>query len=221
MQVMQQKALEDLLSLYRIFASDIDRRIEEFLLLWREASEHRLFMEAVFCLFTPQSKAKNCWRAVLDLEERGLLYRGSPREVASCIRGLVRFHNTKARRLEGLRALFAPNGVPKVRERVLEMGRNPKKCRDALSRQVSGYGLKEASHFLRNVGYSLDLAIVDRHILKNLADMGIIKVIPKVISRKVYMNVEEKFAGLADALGLSVAQLDLLLWAKQTGYVFK
>ena len=57
--------------------------------------------------------------------------------------------------------------------RQLNKIKNPYKKRDFLIENVKGLGLKEASHFLRNIGYK-NLAILDRHILKNLLKLKII-----------------------------------------------
>ncbi|MBU4134056.1 DNA lyase, partial [bacterium] len=84
-----------------------------------------------------------------------------------------------------------------------------------------GYGFKEASHFLRNVGKGEKLAILDRHILRNLKNFGAIKEIPQAISGKLYLEIEKKFMLFAKRLKIPPAELDLLLWYKETGKVFK
>jgi thermostable 8-oxoguanine DNA glycosylase len=43
---------------------------------------------------------------------------------------------------------------------------------------VKGIGYKEAGHFLGNIGFNQDLAILDRHILKNLKKLGVINAVP-------------------------------------------
>jgi N-glycosylase/DNA lyase len=82
-------------------------------------------------------------------------------------------------------------------------------------------GYKEASHFLRNIGFADDLAILDRHILKNLKIFGIIEEIPKSLSKKKYLEIEEKMRNLANEVNIPVSHLDLLFWSKETGEIFK
>ena len=65
-------------------------------------------------------------------------------------------------------------------------------ARDWLVNEVKGYGFKEASHFLRNIGLGEDLAILDRHILKNLARVGVIDEVPSSMTEKNYKEIEEK-----------------------------
>ena len=82
-------------------------------------------------------------------------------------------------------------------------------------------GYKEASHFLRNIGFADYLAILDRHILKNLKIFGIIEEIPKSLSKKKYLEIEEKMRNLANEVNIPLSHLDLLFWSKETGEIFK
>ena len=56
---------------------DIESRLRDFKNVFRNYSEKELFAEMCFCLLTPQSKAKTCWRAIEKLKENGKLYDGS------------------------------------------------------------------------------------------------------------------------------------------------
>ena len=82
-------------------------------------------------------------------------------------------------------------------------------------------GYKEASHFLRNIGLGKDLAILDRHILRNLQNLGVINEIPKTLSKNKYLEIEEKMRVFSKNIGIPLDHLDLLLWFKQTGRIFK
>ena len=84
-----------------------------------------------------------------------------------------------------------------------------------------GLGYKEASHFLRNIGLGEDLAILDRHILKNLVLLGVIDEVPSSLSRKTYLDIERRMTEFSKRLGINMGQLDLLLWYKEAGEVFK
>ena len=88
-------------------------------------------------------------------------------------------------------------------------------------KSIKGIGYKEASHFLRNIGLGEDLAILDRHILKNLKLLGVIEKIPKSLSRKKYFEIEGKMYEFAKEIQIPIGCLDLLLWYKQTGEIFK
>ena len=92
--------------------------------------------------------------------------------------------------------------------------------RDELVALVSGLGMKEASHFLRNIGKT-NVTIIDRHILKNFVRYRIIPECPKTISRKNYLLLERAFEAFADELHIPPDEFDLLLWSNETGFVLK
>jgi N-glycosylase/DNA lyase len=89
-----------------------------------------------------------------------------------------------------------------------------------LVKNFKGFGMKEASHFLRNTGH-FDLAILDRHILRNLLELGVIEEVPESLSAKNYLAIEEKMKDFSNQIGIPFAHLDMLLWAKEAGEVFK
>lgn len=91
--------------------------------------------------------------------------------------------------------------------------------RDWLVKNVKGLGYKEASHFLRNIGFT-DLAIVDFHIVNLLSKYGLI-VKPKVLTRKKYFEIERVLKKIAEKVGLDLGVLDLYLWYMETGKVLK
>lgn len=84
---------------------------------------------------------------------------------------------------------------------------------------IKGLGMKETSHFLRNIGYR-DYAIIDTHILSLLQKHRIINK-QKTITKNVYLHIERKLELLAQKTGLDLAALDLYLWYIQTGMILK
>jgi len=91
--------------------------------------------------------------------------------------------------------------------------------REWLVESVKGLGYKEASHFLRNIGYD-DYAIVDFHIVDLLVRHNLIKK-PKTLSRVKYLEIEEILRKIAKKSGLTLAELDLYLWFLETNKVLK
>ena len=94
-------------------------------------------------------------------------------------------------------------------------------AREWLVENVKGFGYKEASHFLRNIGLGEDIAILDRHILRNLVHFGYLESVPGSIGRKVYLEIEEIMKDLANDLSVPLSHLDLLLWYREAGHIFK
>ena len=93
------------------------------------------------------------------------------------------------------------------------------KRREWLVKNVKGIGYKEASHFLRNVGYD-NYAIIDFHIIDVLAKYKVIRR-PQKLNRERYHKIEEKLKEVAANAKLSLAELDLYLWYMETGKVLK
>jgi N-glycosylase/DNA lyase len=93
-------------------------------------------------------------------------------------------------------------------------------AREWMVKNIRGIGYKEASHFLRNVGYR-DVAIIDRHVLNLLYGYQVIHSKPSSLTRKTYLEIENALRGLATILKLSLAELDLYLWFIETGAILK
>lgn len=209
---------KEILILYHQKKSEIQQALESF----RNVKADELFYELCYCLLTPASKAQNAIIVVNYLKKAKFFEEGfDPTDV---LRGkapfgipykvYIRFHNQKAKRL--LLARENWNGI----EEILEENMDVQQKRDRLVEKVFGFGYKEASHFLRNIGYQ-GIAILDRHILRNLVDFGYLEKIPIIGNRKNYLIVEKVFFEFANKLNIPPEELDLLLWAKETGEVLK
>ena len=93
------------------------------------------------------------------------------------------------------------------------------KRRDWLAQNIPGIGYKEASHFLRNIGFD-DYAIIDFHILDILQRNHLITT-PKTLTTKKYKEIESILRILATQTQLTLAELDLYLWYLETGTILK
>ena len=197
--------------------SEIEVRLSDFKQVFNKSNE-TVFSELAFCICTPQSKAKTCDSAIKGLVECGLLFSGSAPVIARHLFG-VRFHNNKARYIVAARDFFTNDGL-KIKGKINEFD-NVFELREFLVKNISVLGMKEASHFLRNVGMGDKIAILDRHILKNLLNYGVITHMPKSISKHKYVKIETKMADFSKTTNIPLAHLDLLFWSKETGEIFK
>jgi len=211
--------LADLRSIHRAIRSDVERRLENFKTVWREGSDEDIFCELVFCLFTPQSSAYRCWDAVERLKSKDLIFCGCSDEISGHI-NTVRFRNNKARYLVRAREFFTVDGNMRIKS-ILSSNTDPVERRRFLVENVRGMGWKEASHFLRNTGFGEDLAILDRHVLKNLAALGVIPRIPPSLTAKRYLEIEAAMRTFARKVRIPLAHLDFVLWYREAGSVFK
>ena len=163
-----------------------------------------LFSELCFCLMTAGFRADKCIEIQDEIGDFDL-------ELDELRGELKRFgHRFWPQRAE---RIFLAKGVRGELDRVRKDG-----DRDWLVENVKGLGMKEASHFLRNVGFD-DVAIVDFHIVDLLVRYGYIE--EGVLNRKRYLEIEDLLREIACGVGLSLGELDLYLWYIETGKILK
>ena len=187
----------------------IEKRLKEF----SNLSPPQQFHEFLFCTLTPQSNARRCWEAVQQII---LLQKMSKQELVRILRKKTRFHNNKASYILSNVELWS-----EVQKNLNNSDR--KTLRNFLAENVYGYGLKEAGHFLRNIGKSDNqIAILDRHILRNLADLRVISTDEINIKNKAhYLSIENKFISFSKEIKIPIDHLDLAFWSHETGEIFK
>ena len=211
MKTWNEKVVDDLHWLYRERRGTIRKRLEDF----SRVRPSDYFYELVYCILTPQSSARNAGKAVERLQEKNF-YREAvdPEPILFQKDFYIRFHRTKARLLVELK-----NEFPKILS-VISNSQPGLVLREWLVTHVKGLGYKEASHFLRNIGHR-DLAILDRHILRNMKKFGVIRTMPKTLTRKQYLKLEKRFQNFARKVGIPIDELDLLFWSMGTGEILK
>lgn len=205
--------------IYDEIKNEIASRLEQFKIIGETATENELFAELAFCLCTPQTKAVNADKAIKKLVATNVLFSGSPDEISGYLKGFVRFHNNKAKYIVKARDLFFKTSI-KNKINFLNF-LNIQETRNFFFENITGLGLKEASHFLRNIGLGSELAILDRHILKNLVLLGVIEKTPKNLNKTEYFLIEQKLKDFAKKEKIPVDHLDFILWYKEAGKVFK
>ena len=212
-------SVKNLISQHKKRKSEIRNRLAEFRATRKNGNES-VFAELCFCILTANANALLCDKAIKELKGTGLLCRGSVRQIKPRIKGRVRFHNKKAQYIVGARNLLKEGNSIDIKNRI--DARDILTTREWLVDNIKGLGYKEASHFLRNIGLGRDIAILDRHILKNLKKHGVIDRIPDSLgSRKTYLDIEGKMRAFSGRIGIPLDELDLLFWSLQTGFVFK
>lgn len=208
-----------LFKLYKQIKDKIEKRLKEFEEIYKNGNDEKVFEELVFCILTPQTKALDCDRAVKILKRNDLLLKGKREEISKKI-SFIRFKNHKADYILKAREFFFKEGEGNFKK-FLSSFKDEKKLRDELVKKIKGIGLKEASHFLRNIGISKNLVIVDRHILRCAFKYKIIKKMPKTITKKNYLDIENKILKFSKKIGITPNHLDFLFWYDSNNYFFK
>jgi len=85
---------------------------------------------------------------------------------------------------------------------------------------IKGIGYKEASHFLRNIGFG-GYAILDKHIVRLLHELGVLPDDKRPANKKQYVLIEERLRDFSKEVGIEMDEMDLALWSYKTGVVLK
>jgi len=205
--------IEEIKSHHRKVRAIVDLRLREFE-SFRNKPSREWFSELCFCLLTANSRADTAISIQAELGGAGFSSL-CQEDICACIRRHGhRFHNNKAAYIvEARKHLDIKSDIMRIAKS------SQQEAREYLVSNIKGLGYKEASHFLRNVGY-FDLAILDRHILRLMREHGLIGDYGALTPKK-YIEIEKVFRSLAHELGMNAAELDLVMWHMKTGRILK
>lgn len=200
-------------------SSEIREKLKEFETVGKKGSEKKIFEELAFCIFTAGASAKMGLKAIEAV--RDLLAEADEKRISDRLRGVYRFPNTRARYLVHTRNHLARERGAGLMKILLSF-KDPVERRDfiALDKDVKGIGFKEASHFLRNVGFR-GYAILDKHVLRCLFELGVADSARPTRSRAEYLETESAMKKFSRENGFDLDELDLFFWSEKTGKILK
>ena len=178
---------------------------------YRTATNDELFSELCYCILTANCQAKTCMN-IQDTFPHSFSHATTEQITTHLRNHHYRFPNIRSQFIK--KAQIYKNDLKEHLEKNQGLQR-----RQWLTTHIKGLGMKESSHFLRNIGYP-DYAIIDTHIISLLHNYEIIKK-PKTITKKRYLHIEEKLNQIAKETNLTLATLDLYLWYMKTGWILK
>jgi N-glycosylase/DNA lyase len=95
----------------------------------------------------------------------------------------------------------------------IEKTHDVRETRRRLASEVSGLGPKQASLFLRNIGYNSDIAVLDVHVLTYMRWTGLTDTSAKSVSTVgKYEKLENAFIEHSYSLGYTPDRFDLAVW---------
>ncbi|MBI2080052.1 N-glycosylase/DNA lyase [Candidatus Micrarchaeota archaeon] len=189
----------------------VEQRLEQFKQVY--SNPRKVFSEMCFCLLTANSSAEMGLKVQNSIEH--LFFESDQKKLSAALRRLgYRFYNKRAEYIIEARSKFLDI------KNQLEEFEHEKEAREFLVENVKGYGYKEASHFLRNIGF-MDVAILDRHIIRIMNENKMIRELPTSLNKKRYLKFEKKLEPLCEATDLTQGELDFYLWYLKTGKVLK
>lgn len=195
------------------------RRLAEFRTVY-EKGDRAILEELCYCIMTAGSSAKMGIRAVTALKD--LIRSGSEKELQQRAQEhRLRFWRLRSSYIYHTRQYLDDACGLKLTQLIGSFD-----CRDARrdffarNKGIKGLGYKEASHFLRNIGFP-GYAILDKHVLNSLREMGVISARMRPTTRAGYLAIEMKLERFAKEIGIDMDHLDLLLWSRKTGEILK
>jgi len=213
--------IERVQATHRARQKEIRARLRDFRRVWHTKSDALLWEEMVYCIFTAGasavmgSNAVNAVRPLLSQGSRSALTRALKKRPA------YRFHNVRAEHVVATRSYLRESLSMRLRDQLISF-RDPFDRRDWLARnpKIKGLGYKESSHFLRNIGFK-GYGILDKHIVRCLAELGVIDSAKPPTTRARYLETEARMREFSDNVGIDFDELDLALWSIRTGKVLK
>lgn len=191
----------------------VNKRIKEFKELQKKGN-NAWFDELCFCILTANSSADMGIKIQEYMKPRNGFQEFTEGEIKKVLKDKgYRFYNRRAEYIK-----LAQEHKDDLKDILTSLEDSFGK-REWVVNNIKGIGYKEGSHFLRNVGY-LDLGILDRHILRCMENNGFIE-IPKTLTSKRYLDIEDKFKEFSEEVNLMPGELDLYLWYLETGEVKK
>lgn len=189
----------------------------------RPAGEEQYRTELVACILTSRVSSRSAEAALERLTHAGLMDnarwhkrdRAFESDVAKCLRsssagaGAYRFPNAKAAQLTRLRAALQQHPLAGLLQGQPDMAA----LRRTLVELLPGVGPKQASMFLRNIGATYELAILDTHVVRFLHAVGMIETpLVTLSSLSQYERVEMHAIRYARSCEQDVGYLDWAIW---------
>jgi len=210
--------VQDLRNDYLQKGGMIRSRLEEFEARF-QAGDEAIFKELCFCILAANSSAEMGMKSLAAIED--IVLESDLSTLQNRLNRGFRYWRVRPSYIVHTRDYLNREYGFRLRE-LLQSFSNPETRRTFLAqnKNIKGIGMKEASHFLRNIGYR-GYAILDKHIRNSLSELGVIRKSRKPLSSERYRRVEQKMRAFSEHIGIDMDELDLLLWSRKTGKILK
>lgn len=201
---------------------EIRKKLAGFRRVLKTADDAEIFEELAFCIFTAGASAKMGLKSITAVRPV-ILTATTEKQFSRLLKkhGAHRFPNERARYLLHTRNYLRDEHGLEMRRLIMSF-ENPAERRAYFAENpgIKGIGFKEASHFLRNIGFG-GYAILDKHIMNCLFELGVTDDPAPLANGKRYVEIEDALRRYAKRHGFDMDELDLLLWSEKTGVVLK
>lgn len=187
----------------------VDNRIKEFN-QFKNADDKSVFKELCFCILTANYSAEGAIRIHSKIGDGFCCFNQDE---------LSKKFREYGYRFPNVRANYVVCNQKYSENICSHLSGDEHEIREWIVKNIKGLGYKEASHFMRNIGYE-NVAIIDFHIVDILDKYGLIER-PKTLTKNNYLEIEKVLDDLSKKIGINLAELDLYLWYMETGKVLK
>ena len=226
MQIVKNETFSQVMSEYSRVAAIYDRKKK-----WTDMSENELWYELCLCILSSNVPYELAKSAFFHLLETGFLQlkwikneESSERLMAEELSKPLylprkldgshrkyRFPNIRSNNIIKAARLISSNND--LLKKILANSRSEKEVRKYLVANISGIGLKQSSHFLRNIRYSNELAIIDSHVIAFLEKVGMLeRGKTNHITDNLYLELESKLQEISKKFELNLSIFDMAIW---------
>lgn len=179
---------------------------------WKNMAESNIKKIAILRICSPQTKVAKLRSLEFSLDINKLLNIKIEEEILDILRKYgIRFPPTKTNRIIQLQLINMMNLILSIEELSGVSLNQERKSRKRVISEIKGMGLKTASDFLKDIGFSKYLAVLDSRNLRFLQNFGLA---PKNLKanklnrQKLYFNLEDVENELAKKMEITVSEVD-------------
>jgi len=196
----------------------LNKRLSEFKQTYKKGN-NEIFKELCFCILTANASARSGLKAIDALGN--LVFTGSETEISNSLHKCgYRFWRKRANYIVETREFMQKQCNMELKKEIEKRMKDTETLRAFFADNAKGIGMKEASHFLRNIGFR-EYAILDKHIVNCLHESKVFESKEKPKNKAHYLEMEEKMKNYSWKINISMAELDLILWSSKTGEILK
>ena len=186
---------------------------------WSQRSEDDLWRELVSCILGSRVRFETAHAAVERMDDMHLLsssrrparFDQYEKDTVTALSGGYPFYRMRANQIRrAAEHVYCTRGS--IRDLLVHAG-DVCSARRLLAAEVSGLGPKQASLFLRNIGYAKNVAVLDVHVLTYMTWVGLIDAPLRSVSTvHKYETLEDSFIEHAWSFDCTPDQFDLAVW---------
>ncbi|MFA5084515.1 MAG: N-glycosylase/DNA lyase [Candidatus Paceibacterota bacterium] len=196
----------------------LSRRLSEFEQAYKKGNKE-IFKELCFCILTANASARGGMKAIEALNN--LIFTGSEKEISNALhKAGYRFWRKRANYIIETRNTMKNQCNMKLKALIEKKREDKEALRAFFDENAKGIGMKEASHFLRNIGFT-EYAILDKHIVNCLHEAKVFETNQKPKNKADYLQMEAIMKNYSRKINVPMAELDLILWSSKTGEILK